>query len=332
MVTIHPTPAYSIKTRLATTAKGRQQGTKVFLNVCYDTNVPDPETPFGPDTLRNLEQGIDWHMPVVLGKERKDTDNKKQTCYVWDCVVSLSVLEASMVSLEVKSLLIETCMGLVEMTYGVVLSREFSLPQLTSKGTPVSIKLKVEGDEGATSDDVDMGTSSESSSSEGSSSSEDNMADDIDAVASNILESRGDQSSKKTKAKPDDTPMPLPPGMEWKPDALDKVGIDKDKHSAVLVQEVENSSTKNTPFIITHAIRKFKPKNTPTENPPQFEIEIVFDPSADTTCELVQKGSNLDIVGPTATYSVPLFQSMLKAKFQAYRVKDEHVMWVFVWT
>lgn len=328
MVTIHPTPVYAIKTRLATTAKGKQQGSKVFLNVCYDSNVPSPDTPFGPETLRNLEQGIDWHMPVVLGKERKDTDNKKQLCYVWDCVVSLSVLEASMASIEVKSLLIETCMGLVEMNYGLVLSREFTLPNLTAKGTPAAIKLKAEGDEG-TEEDVDMGSSSEASSSEASSSSDDNMADDIDALASGILQSHGADTKKKTKERPEDTPMPMPPGMEWKPDALDKVSMEKEQQEK-LVQEVTEPS-KNKNFIITHSIRKFKPRNPSTENPPSFEIEVVFDPSADPQCELVRKGNNLELVGKASTYKIPLFQSMLKAKFQAYLIKKDHVMWIFVW-
>lgn len=333
MVTIHPTPVYAIKTRLATSAKGKQQGTKVFLNVCYDSNVPNPDTPFGPETLRNLEQGIDWHMPVVLGKERKDTDNKKQLCYVWDCVVSLSVLEASMSSIEVKSLLIETCMGMVEMNYGLVLSREFTLPNLTAKGTPAAIKLKAEGDEGATDEDVDMGSSSGVSSSEASSSSsDDNMADDIDAVAGNILQSRGDDpvAKKKSKAKADDTPMPMPPGMGWKPDALDKVGMDKQENEN-LVEEVKSAEPSKN-FIITHSIRKFKPKNADTQNPPSFEIEVVFDPTADMTCELIQKGSNLELVGKGGKYTVPLFKSMLKAKFQAYLVQKDHIMWIFVWS
>ncbi|KAG5367147.1 Protein interacting with Hsp90 1 [Yarrowia sp. B02] len=319
MVTIHPTPVYAIKTRLATSAKGKQQGTKVFLNVCYDSNVPSPDTPFGPETLRNLEQGIDWHMPVVLGKERKDTDNKKQLCYVWDCVVSLSVLEASMTSIEVKSLLIETCMGLVEMNYGLVLSREFTLPNLTAKGTPEAIKLKEEGDEGVTDEDVDMESSE-------ASSSDDNMADDIDAVAGDILQSRGDETTKPKKTKPEDTPMPMPPGMEWKPDALDKVGMEKEQ----LVEEVNQEPSKE--FIITHAIRKFKPREeNKSQDPPTFEIEVVFDPKADMQCELLQKGSDLELVGKEGKYTLPLFKSMLKAKFQAYLVEKEHILWIFVW-
>ncbi|AOW00873.1 uncharacterized protein YALI1_A20149g [Yarrowia lipolytica] len=333
MVTIHPTPVYAIKTRLATSAKGKQQGTKVFLNVCYDSNVPSPDTPFGPETLRNLEQGIDWHMPVVLGKERKDTDNKKQLCYVWDCVVSLSVLEASMSSIEVKSLLIETCMGLVEMNYGLVLSREFTLPNLTAKGTPAAIKLRAEGDEGVSGEDVDMGSSSETSSCEASSSSDDNMADDIDAVAGNILQSRGDDpvAKNKSKTKPDDTPMPMPPGMEWKPDVLDKVSMDKEQREKERLVEEVKSAGSNKNFIITRSIRKFKPKTPDTQNPPAFEIEVVFDPTADMTCELVQKGSNLELVGKDGKYTVPLFKSMLKAKFEAYLVQKEHIMWIFVW-
>ncbi|KAG5361934.1 Protein interacting with Hsp90 1 [Yarrowia sp. C11] len=331
MVTVHPKPVYAIKTRLATSAKGREQGTKVFVNVCYDPNLPPPEVPFGPNTVRDLENGIDWHLPVVMGAERKDTDNKKQLCYVWDCVVPLSVLEASMTSIEVKSLLIETCLEVVEMNNGLVLSREFTLPNLTAKGTPLPIKLKGEKGE---EEDVNMSSSSESSSEASSSSSEDNMADDIDAVAGNILQARGDDTvaKPKSKTKPEDTPMPMPPGMEWKPDALDKVSMEKEQQEKErLVEEVESSGGPNKHFIITHSIRKFKPKNPDTKNPPTFEIEVVFDPSADMTCELIQKGSNLELVSKEGKYTVPLFKSMLKAKFEAFLVQKEHIMWIFVW-
>lgn len=55
-------------------------------------------------------------------------------CWVWDCCINPQVLRDAITHRQVKTILIQTCLNLVEEREDIVLSRQFALPKLTAKG------------------------------------------------------------------------------------------------------------------------------------------------------------------------------------------------------
>ncbi|ODQ68042.1 hypothetical protein NADFUDRAFT_48702 [Nadsonia fulvescens var. elongata DSM 6958] len=144
-IQLDPTPGFVIKTLLVVATnspKKRLQGTKFFINVCHDSQIPEPEDGYGPEVIANIQNGGDWIIPIVVSEEREDKDKAGKPCYVWDCCTNPKVLKAAFKSIEIRALLIETCIELVEDRGTLQLSREFTLPKLASKGIPYKTLLK----------------------------------------------------------------------------------------------------------------------------------------------------------------------------------------------
>lgn len=60
---------------------------------------------------------------------------------MWDCCINPQVLRDAISHRTVKSILIQTCLGLVEERDDIVLSRQFVLPKLAAKGTLEETKV-----------------------------------------------------------------------------------------------------------------------------------------------------------------------------------------------
>ncbi|KAK9455255.1 PIH1 family [Dipodascopsis uninucleata] len=133
---LNPQPGFTIKTALVapTRSPRRNQGQKVFINVCHDKQVPEPADGYGPEVVQRIASGGDWVIPIVVSDERTDTDKSGSTCYTYDCCANTKVLRAALHDSDIRLLLIETCIELVEDRGSLLLSREYKLPKLRSKG------------------------------------------------------------------------------------------------------------------------------------------------------------------------------------------------------
>lgn len=126
---LDPTPGYAIKTKELST------GTKVFINVCTDPQVPAPPVVDATVIARLIQQGEDWSVPIVVSNPpRNDTDKNGGPCYVWDCCMNPKVLLLGVSESLVKDLTIETCLELVEDASGTMMDRNYKLPRLKAKG------------------------------------------------------------------------------------------------------------------------------------------------------------------------------------------------------
>lgn len=64
-----------------------------------------------------------------------------KTCWVWDCCINPQVLRDAISHRTVKSILIQTCLSLVEERDDIVLSRQFVLPKLAARGALEETKV-----------------------------------------------------------------------------------------------------------------------------------------------------------------------------------------------
>lgn len=65
-------------------------------------------------------------------------------CFVWDCCVNPQIIRDAITHRTVKTVLIQTCLELVEQREDIVLSRQFALPKLTAKGKLLETKVPKE--------------------------------------------------------------------------------------------------------------------------------------------------------------------------------------------
>lgn len=132
---LNPEPGFVIKTYIESESENPKQlpGTKVFINVCIDKNVPLPEGQGNTPWSELIETG-EATVPIVVSEIKEDLDAKDQFSIVCDCCIHPKVLRESIKNRNIKVLLITTCINLVEQQMTVLLSREFKLPKRTHKG------------------------------------------------------------------------------------------------------------------------------------------------------------------------------------------------------
>lgn len=141
LMTLKPAGSFVLKTRLLS-SRSRPQGTKVFINVCTDPQVPLPKEPYEPPNTYQLIMENQWEIPIVTSEEREDTDKKGQLSLVHDAVVNDEAMRWVQRDPQLRDILMEWCMESVEVRSDVVLDREkVTVPKMTSKGHPVEIKL-----------------------------------------------------------------------------------------------------------------------------------------------------------------------------------------------
>ncbi|GAO50624.1 hypothetical protein SAICODRAFT_26504 [Saitoella complicata NRRL Y-17804] len=132
---VTPEPGFVVKTLNTTSTKRRHpQGSKAFLNICHSKQMTAPSTLPDQGLMSHLRAGGDWDIPLHTTPPRQDVDKAGRECLVVDCCVHTSVLRASLRDPEVKMYLIEVCLERVEDESGMVLSREYAVPNMRSKG------------------------------------------------------------------------------------------------------------------------------------------------------------------------------------------------------
>lgn len=130
-IEIRPVPGFVVKTR----GKKRVQGiaeaveSKYFLNVCSHEAVGELAMAKQLDDQGKEVEGV--RVPVSIGPEREDEDNKGDKCFVIDCVVNPKVLEGD------RDALCDLAIAYAEQKYELELDRKFKLPRLKYKGSQV---------------------------------------------------------------------------------------------------------------------------------------------------------------------------------------------------
>ncbi|KAK0216025.1 pre-RNA processing PIH1/Nop17-domain-containing protein [Armillaria fumosa] len=115
--------------------KSSTNGTKVFINIAWDANVPAPP-PASDDVIQRAMQGEDegWYVPVVVSEPRSDVDKAGKPSLVIDCIYNKSLKSRVLRDPAWKTFLIELALQRIEVQSGLVLSRRIGAPNIASKG------------------------------------------------------------------------------------------------------------------------------------------------------------------------------------------------------
>lgn len=126
---LDPTPGFVVKTATLTGPR-----TKVFINVCSDNQLPEPDTLNVDEVTRRVKKNENWVVPIVVSPKREDVDKAGKPCVVFDACMNQAVLLLGVRDKGINILIIETCIELVEDSSGLMLDRNYVLPKLRAKG------------------------------------------------------------------------------------------------------------------------------------------------------------------------------------------------------
>lgn len=143
-IVLNPKPGFVVKSKLETSTQNphREKGTKVFLNICSDDNVPLPEISYDPQVIYPLIMDNKWEIPIVTSQERVSKDKKGQLAYVYDCIINTKSMRWIQMDKELREILIEWSLESAEMRSGIQLSRDcISTPKMMSKGDVQSLTI-----------------------------------------------------------------------------------------------------------------------------------------------------------------------------------------------
>lgn len=132
-IRLNPTPGYVVKTRILK-SDSVQVGTKVFLNVCQDSQVPKPEQDFEPGIVFPLIVDNKWEIPIIVSREKEVKDKQGLTSYCYDCCINEMCFRWCTINSDLRSILNEWCIEAVELLYTVTLDRQYSTPKMLNKG------------------------------------------------------------------------------------------------------------------------------------------------------------------------------------------------------
>ena len=149
-IQLDPTAGFVIKTKIisANDPLAHALTTKVFINVCHDTQVPKPAQDFEPSVIFPLIIDNQWEIPLIVSREKYAKDKKGQPSFVYDCCINTLCFQWCQINSDLRSILIEWCIESIELLFDVILEREYSIPKMLSKGELSQTKiLKNELDE-----------------------------------------------------------------------------------------------------------------------------------------------------------------------------------------
>lgn len=139
VISIIPEPCFVVKTKV--TDHGRTSlltGTKTFINICHNAEVPLPEVDFNPSIVYPLIMNNKWEIPIITSSIRQDTDKKGNLCYVCDCCINSKSVTWIQKDLQLREILVEWCLESCELREEVELSRdEITFPKLKKKGAGI---------------------------------------------------------------------------------------------------------------------------------------------------------------------------------------------------
>ncbi|GAV53298.1 hypothetical protein ZYGR_0AI05820 [Zygosaccharomyces rouxii] len=141
VVTINPKPELVIKSKLVSTSNRPKDlppleiGTKVFINLCHDEQVPQPDINFDPAIVYPLIINDQWEIPIITSSMRQDKDKKGALCYVWDCCINTKCAQWIRKEYQLREIVVEWCRESCDLAELLEISRDgISFPKMKSKG------------------------------------------------------------------------------------------------------------------------------------------------------------------------------------------------------
>lgn len=129
---ITPDPGFVIKIVVDGSKKG-------FINVCTSEKVAKPTSSY----TDHGKPGLNWSIPLTQAPPRKDYDNQKRPCIVYDVVFHPDTLHLATRNRAFKTLVIDTACDAVQSAFQVDLDRtNLKFPKLAFKGTPQPTVLR----------------------------------------------------------------------------------------------------------------------------------------------------------------------------------------------
>ncbi|XP_058832336.1 protein kintoun [Topomyia yanbarensis] len=123
---IKPLPGYVIKT----VSQGK---IKAFINVCHCDLIEKPVSQCS--TNEKGQKGLKWSIPYAQSHPRKDYDNKRNECVVYDVVFHYDTLYLTKTNAVFRKLVTDTAIDAVEKSFNVTLDRvNLKFPKLQYKG------------------------------------------------------------------------------------------------------------------------------------------------------------------------------------------------------
>lgn len=133
-VTLHPAPGFVVKSKIVDGSGIHVYLTKVFINICHDSNVPKPKVDFDPAVVFPLIVENQWEIPIVVSPEKSEKDKKGVPAFVYDCCMNPECFSWIQVNSDLKLIAVEWCIEAIELMHGIVLEREYTEPKMLSKG------------------------------------------------------------------------------------------------------------------------------------------------------------------------------------------------------
>lgn len=141
VITINPKPELVIKSKLVSTSNRPtdlaplELGTKVFINLCHDEQVPKPDINFDPAVVYPLIINDQWEIPIITSSMRQDKDKKGALCYVWDCCINTQCAQWIRKEYQLREIVVEWCLESCDLAELLEISRDdVSFPKMKSKG------------------------------------------------------------------------------------------------------------------------------------------------------------------------------------------------------
>lgn len=135
-VQLDPKAGFVVKSRIVSSDDPDRHvlGTKVFINLCHDRQAPKPDQEFDPTIVFPLIIENKWEIPIIVSEEKYGLDKKGQSSWVYDCCINTECFHWCQVNIDLRSILIEWCIESIELLFGLVLDRQFSIPKMLCKG------------------------------------------------------------------------------------------------------------------------------------------------------------------------------------------------------
>lgn len=131
---VNPIPGFVVKTKIVEGKGDHLYSTKMFINICHDSQVPRPPTDFDAAVTFPMIVDNQWEIPVIVSPEKRASDKKGVPSFVYDCCMNSECFQWIQINKDLKLIAVEWCIEAVELMHELVLERVYSVPKMLQKG------------------------------------------------------------------------------------------------------------------------------------------------------------------------------------------------------
>lgn len=148
MVILNPKSQFVIKTKTLRDFEGFQAFSKVFVNVCYDDNMPIRKIPdqiddFPLNQIFELINSDDWTVPMAISQYRITKDKNGVESIVFDAVLNKLYINWTLMSVEWKNVLTFLICNEIESNIDELIDRDqLKFPKRLSIDDPLQFEFQ----------------------------------------------------------------------------------------------------------------------------------------------------------------------------------------------